>query len=153
MEEENSQTPHIGALFQRQLAKISDIFIQKKLAGLPQSKPIDPMNFLCLLFQFFCDGSSTFKSKLQPCNEQCLKTLQDLARLLDLVTEQEKKYGQRLSVHSNFYQQHMMVQQFLKLQKITQPSQSRKKSSLSIACFFGKNHGTAKTLYSGKTLG
>ena len=44
---------------------------------------------------------------------QRIVTLKDLTRLLDLVTEQEKKYEDRMSPHINLYRQHLMVQQFL----------------------------------------
>ena len=37
-------------------------------------------------------------------------------KLLILVTEQEKKYEDRLSSHSNFYHCHLMVQQFFQTQ-------------------------------------
>ena len=39
--------------------------------------------------------------------------LKDLSRLLNLVTEQRKKYKYRLSPNSNFYCRYLMVQQSL----------------------------------------
>lgn len=48
-------------------------------------------------------GSSGPKSKIQLWKKQRLEAFKDLIRLLDLVTEQEKKYEERLSPHSNFY--------------------------------------------------
>ena len=56
--------------------------------------------------------------------------LDDLNRLLKLVIEQEKKYGTRLSPHSNYYRRHVMVQQFLQSQLSSQPSPTRRILSL-----------------------
>lgn len=40
--------------------------------------------------------------------EQQIEALKDLSQLIELVTEQEKKYGDRLFPHSNYYQRHIM---------------------------------------------
>ena len=45
------------------------------------------------------------------------QALASLTRLLNLVIKQEKKYGYRLGVQSNFYQRHLMVKHFLAIQK------------------------------------
>lgn len=45
--------------------------------------------------------------------EKRKETSEAMDKLLSLVTEQEKKYGLRLSPHSNFYRRYVMVQQFL----------------------------------------
>ena len=39
-----------------------------------------------------------------------------MSRLFQLVIEQEIKYEHRLSPHSNFYHQHMIVQKFIQSQ-------------------------------------
>lgn len=49
----------------------------------------------------------------QALKNQRVKALEDLTRLLKLVTEQEKKYKEKLSPHGNFYRRHVMVLQFL----------------------------------------
>lgn len=48
-----------------------------------------------------------------------------MTRLLDLVTKQEKKYGYRLGLKSNFYQRHLMVKHFLAIQK-RKPTENRR---------------------------
>lgn len=52
----------------------------------------------------------------QVLENQRAKALEDLTRFLKLVTEQESKYKERLSSHSNFYRRHVMVLQFLEAQ-------------------------------------
>ena len=69
-----------------------------------------------------------------------------MTRHVELVTEQENKYKERLSPHSNFYRRHVIVQQFLQIQLRTQPSQTRRNLALSIACSFGRNHTTARNI-------
>ena len=72
-----------------------------------------------------------------------MEALKDVTRLLTLVTEQEKKYGDRLSPYSNFYRRHLMVQQFLQTQLTSQPSQTRRDLSLTVSRAFGRGHHTA----------
>lgn len=48
-------------------------------------------------------------SKQQISKNQRPEALKNLTRLLELVIEQEKKYEDRLSPHSNFYQRHLIV--------------------------------------------
>lgn len=78
--------------------------------------------------------------------QQQIEALKDLTRLLNLVTEQEKKYEYRLSPHSNFYRQHLMVQQFLQTQLKTQPSQTWRDLSLIVSCAFGRGYHTAQSI-------
>lgn len=85
-------------------------------------------------------------SRMQRQREQRLEASKDLTKLLELVTEQEKKYGGRLSQYSNFYRRHLMVQHFLNIQEVTQPSQPRKVTSLNTARCFKESHGTAKSI-------
>ena len=71
--------------------------------------------------------------------------MKDLTSLLKLVTEQEKKYGYRLSPLGNFYQRHVMVQRFLQIQ-ISTKGERRDKLSLNVARSFGRNKTTARSL-------
>lgn len=75
-----------------------------------------------------------------------MEALKDITRLLTLVTEQEKKYEDRLSPHSNFYRRHLMVQQFLQTQLTSQPSQTRRDLSLTVSRAFGRGHHTAQSV-------
>lgn len=75
-----------------------------------------------------------------------MEALKDLTRLINLVTEQEKKYKSRLSPHSNYYQRHVMVQQFVQTQLKTQPSQTRRDLSMTIARGFGRGQTTARNI-------
>ncbi len=77
---------------------------------------------------------------------QRVEALKDLNRLLELVTEQDKKYGGRLSSHSNFYRRHLMVQQFIQSQLKFQPRPTRRSLSLSIARNFGRGSPTARNI-------
>lgn len=64
-----------------------------------------------------------------------MEALRDLTQLLNLVTEQEKKYKNKLSPHSNYYQRHVMIQQFFQTQLKTQPSRTKRDSLMTIAGF------------------
>ena len=83
---------------------------------------------------------------LQSHKKRQIKALKDLSRLIELVTEQEKKYGDRLSPHSNYYRRHVMVQQFLQTQLKSEPSQTWQDSSLTIACGFGRRYQTGRNI-------
>lgn len=63
-------------------------------------------------------------------------TLEFLTRLLDLVTEQEKKYEYRLEYQSNFYQRHLMVKHFLASQKRAKSGQHRENLAQAVANTF-----------------
>lgn len=69
-----------------------------------------------------------------------------MTRLLTSVTEQEKKYEDRLSPHSNFNRRHLMVQQFLQTQLRSQPSQTRRDLSLTVSQAFGWGHHMARNI-------
>lgn len=69
--------------------------------------------------------------------EQRKESFQVLTRLLQLVTEKEKLYGERLSHHSNFYLRHTMVLQFLQAQLTDKTSQTREQLSRTVARCFG----------------
>ena len=78
--------------------------------------------------------------------EERILALKEITRLLELLTEQEKKYEDRLSPHSNFYCQHVMVQQFIQIQLKTEPSPTKKKISLNIARSFGRRYGIGRNI-------
>lgn len=65
---------------------------------------------------------------------------------MDLVTEQEKKYGHRLSTQSNFYQRHLIVKHFLSSQKKRLPGQTRRDLALLVASTFNKGQTTARNI-------
>lgn len=62
--------------------------------------------------------------------------MKELIKLMKLVTEQEKKYEEGLSLHSNFYCYYLIVQQFFQTQLKTQLSQSCRDLFLTISCAF-----------------
>lgn len=70
----------------------------------------------------------------------------DLTRLVERVTEQEKKYGERLVPRSDFYRRHLMVKHFLQIQLQTQFNQARYNLSLQIAQSFRKGRSTARNI-------
>jgi hypothetical protein len=77
---------------------------------------------------------------------QRINASKELERLLGLVTEQEKKYGERLLPHGNFYRRHVMVRQFLEIQLGSQRNGTRRTLSLSVAQCFGRGHATARNI-------
>ena len=91
-------------------------------------------------------GSLPPLSKQQTHRNQQVEALKDITRLLTLVTEQEKKYKDRLSPHSNFYRCHLMVQQFLQTQLASQHSRTRRNLSLTVSRAFGRGHHTARSI-------
>lgn len=72
--------------------------------------------------------------------------LVNLEKLLSLVTEQDKKYGYRISPRSNFFQRHVMVQQFLSIQTRKIPGQTRRQLARSVAASFNQGHTTARNI-------
>lgn len=76
-----------------------------------------------------------------------VEALRDLDRLLENVTEQEKKYGDRLAPQSNYYRRHTMVQNFLQYQIKTQQNPvTRFESSLHVANSFKRGRSTARNI-------
>ncbi len=108
LRKEASKTYNIQALWQRSqdLGMISQANSQVELK---QPRELQPNNSV----------SSIPPDCLPPISKQQfsknsrMEALKDLTRLLELVTKQENKYEGRISPHSNFYRQHLMVQQFL----------------------------------------
>ncbi len=84
--------------------------------------------------------------KKQHSKNDRIEALKDLTRLLELVTEQKKKYEGRLSPHSNFYRRHLMVQQFLQTQLKSQPSHIWRDLSLNVSRAFGQGYPTARNI-------
>ena len=65
---------------------------------------------------------------------------------MDLLTEQEKKYGYRLSPQSNYYQRHLMVKYFLLCQQKKLPDQTRWDLALFVASTFNRGQTTAQNI-------
>ena len=74
-----------------------------------ESAPNDSVSSVCPLSEI-PQGSLPLLSKQQTHRNQQVEVLKDMIRLFTLVTEQEKKYENRLSPHSNFYCRHLIVQ-------------------------------------------
>ena len=91
-------------------------------------------------------GQKYLRSKKNMWMEDCKEAFQAMNRLLQLVTEQEKLYRERLSSHSNFYRCHTMVQQFLQSQLNNTINRTRKEFSKDVARCFGKGRYTAKKI-------
>lgn len=147
LEKEASKTYNIQALWQRS----RDLGITSRVnspVGLEQSRESSPINSesSTLSLSQIPRGCSPPLSQRQIERNQREEALKDLTRLLNLVTEQEKKYQFKLSPHSNFYRRHLMVQQFLQIQLKSQPSQSRRELSLTISRAFGRGHHTSRSI-------
>ena len=94
----------------------------------------------------FLGGGAPSLSKQQMFKDQPVEALRDPSKLLESVRAQEKKYGDRLSPHSNFYRRHIMVQKFLQIQLTTGPSQTRRSFSCNVARSFGRGTFTARNI-------
>lgn len=90
---------------------------------------------------FQVPSGCTSLSQEKSFRKQRVAALKEIARLLELVTEQEKNNEERLSSRNNFYRRHWMVQQFLQIQLKSQRSQTRRVLSLSIAHSFERGYG------------
>ncbi len=88
---------------------ISSINNQERLGQLPKLQLNNSVSSLLLeiprVRTFLLSKKDIYKSQL-------IKALNNLNRLLKLLTEKEQKYGTRLLPHSNYYCQHVIVQQF-----------------------------------------
>lgn len=116
-EKEASKTYNIQALWQRgrDLGMTFQVSDQVGLEPPTELLPNDSVSSVFSLSEIPRGCSPPF-SKQQIYKDQQVKALEDLTRLLKLVTEQEKRYRDRPSPHSNFYRRHLMVQQFLQIQ-------------------------------------
>lgn len=146
LEKEALKSYNIGALWQRDrdLALFSRASTQSEQRKGSELGPGNSGNGVYPLSQV--PPGCTPLSQEESSREQRVIALKEITRLLELVTEQEKKYEERLSPHGNFYQRHLMVQQFLQIQLRTQPSQIRRSLSLSIAHSFGRDYGTQRNI-------
>ena len=111
LEKQASNTYDIRALWKRgsDLSLISSANSQERLGQLPGSQPNNSVSSPVPLSEIPQVGTPLL-SKQDTLRSQRIKALDDLNRLLKLVTEQEKKYGTRLLPHSNYYRRHIMVQ-------------------------------------------
>lgn len=123
LEKEASQSYQIGTLWQQNC----DLgIISASRAESTPSAPLDPVDnlFSFHLLSQILQGLKISESKREIRIEQRKEAFQVLSRLLQLVTEQEKVYGERLSLYSNFYLRHTMVLQFLQAQLTDKTSQT-----------------------------
>ena len=65
-------------------------------------KPIPPGDEITPLSKV-PSGRTPLLSQQEIRRTQQMEALKDLSQLLDLVTEQENQYGDRLSLHSDYY--------------------------------------------------
>ena len=141
LRKETSKTHNIQALWQRSqdLGMISQANSQVELEQPRELQPNAGLSSILPLSQVPRGCLPPF-SKQQHSKNHRIKALEDLTRLLELVTEQEKKYKGRLSPHSNFYRRHLIVQQFLQTQLKSQPSQTQRDLSLTVSYAFDSGH-------------
>ncbi|KAN0076035.1 hypothetical protein V8E54_007305 [Elaphomyces granulatus] len=85
---------------------------------------------------------------LQPVSkkEELRAALEDLKHLLRHVSDQEKKYGERLNINGNFYLRHTMVRQFLELQLAEHTEGTRRDRALSVAQGAGKGYAFGRRI-------
>ena len=104
LRKEALQTYNIQALWQRS-KDLGRIFQANSPVELEQSTELQPNASISSVppLSQVLHGCLPPLSKQQHSKNDRIKALRDLTRLLELVTEQEKKYKGRLSPHSNFY--------------------------------------------------
>ena len=138
LEEQAKKTYDIRALWKRNLdlGMISPANSPVGLGQPAESQPNDGVSSLPPLSKIARGGVSLLSNQ-ETLKGQRTEALKDLNKLLKFITEQDKKYGTRLSPHSNFHRRHIMVQQFLQFQLTPQPSQRRRNLSLNVARAFG----------------
>ena len=143
LEKEATKSYDIRALWQRNHdpGMISPSS-QVGLGQPPESQPNNGVSSPSSLSNITRGGASLLSNQ-ETLKIQRTETLKELNKLLKLVTEQDKKYGTRLSPHSNFYRRHIMVQQFLQSQLTPQPNPRRQTLSLDVARAFGRGRGRA----------
>lgn len=146
-EKQASKTYNIKELWQRNidLGRIPAANSQVGLEQVPESQPSNSV-FSPSPLSGVSRGGTSLMSSQETLKNQRIEALKDLSKLLRLVTEQEKKYETRLSLHSNFYRRHIMVQQFLHSQLSSQPSQRRRNISRNVARSFGRRGPTARNI-------
>ncbi len=104
LRKEASKTYNIQALWQQSqdLSMISQANSQVELEQPGELQPNDSVSSIPPLSQIL-PGCLLPLSKQQFSKNNRMEAFQDLARLLELVTKQEKKYKGRLSPYSDFY--------------------------------------------------
>ena len=110
LRKEASQIYNIQGLWQqsKDLGMISQGNSQDELEQSRESQPNAGVSSISPLSQV-PRGCLPPPSKQQHSKNDRIEALKDLTRLLELVTEKEKKYKGRLSPHNNFYRRHLMV--------------------------------------------
>ena len=81
-----------------------------------------------------------------PKKEELRAALEDLKNLLRRVSDQEKKYGERLNINGNFYLRHAMVRQFLELQLAEHTVGTRRDRAFSVAQGAGKGFAVGRRI-------
>lgn len=107
LEKEAFKTYDIRALWQQSQITNSHIGLEQLI----KSAPNDSVSSICPLFKILQE-SLPLLFKQQTHRNQQVEALKDMTRLFTLVTEQEKKYEDRLSSYSHLYHCHLMIQQF-----------------------------------------
>lgn len=129
-----SQSYNIGAMFAKLNDRAANLGNRSKDSELTQEDTSLPRA---------CLPPLTFQERQREIRVQALI---DLERLLEHVTEQDKKYGYRLSPRTNFFQRHLMVKQFLSIQRRRLPGQTRRQLAISVAGGFGKSQTTGRNI-------
>lgn len=139
-----SKSYDIKGLWQRgrDLSVLSAANSQGELGQPPELRPNDHISRICPLSEVPRGGAPSL-SKQEMFKDQPVEALRDLSKPLESVKAQEKKYGDRLSPHSNFYHRHIMV---LQIQLTTRPSQTRRSFSCNVARSFGRGTFTARNI-------
>lgn len=144
-QQEASQTYSISGLFARSHEKAVRLE-QEKLDNMTRATELsggEERYTLNLPVPAACAPPLTFKQRQI---EKQIQALADLEKLLNSVTEQDKKYGCRFSPHTNFFQRHLMVKQFLNIQKRKLSGQTRRGLVISLAASFGQGHTTGRNI-------
>ncbi|KAN0073508.1 hypothetical protein V8E54_008728, partial [Elaphomyces granulatus] len=87
-----------------------------------------------------------FAHAISPPLHELRAALEDLKHLLRRVSDQEKKYGERLNINGNFYLRHTMVRQFLELQLAEHTKRTRRDRALSVAQGAGKGYAFGRRI-------
>ena len=140
LRQEASKSLSIAALFQQQ----KDLNLSMKHRECSKTINVTPISKL----KYGKLPSLTEKQEVH-------KVLQDLKRLLELKTEQIKKYGRVLSTSSCFYRRHLMVMSFFWIQERRKefPNIDRRGLAKIVASTNRKGHIQARKSSSGRGHG
>ena len=138
LECEAKKSCNIVALFnrQRELNLYSPTVQENSVPTMPMQLTPGPLSMVPR-------GGSTPVSK----KEKLQASLEDLKNLLRRVTDQEKKYGERLNINGNFYLRHTMVRQFLELQLAEHTEGTRRDRAFSVAQSAGKGYTVGRRIF------